>query len=125
MVDLPVDHLGEETKICFNHLGEEIEIGCNIVRMGERRSLHCGELLGGITQRAPQHVVRPDRSTFEVDDADTDRRQVERCLEATSSDRGSPCPGWIVTIEVGAQGEMAGHPSSIQKEIDSALSART
>jgi len=105
-IDLPCDHLGEA-----------VQKGLNIIGMGERRKRHHSELIRGIAQSMPQDIVRPRRSTLEVDDADTNRRKLKDWVEPTGSGGPPGGSGHVLTIEVGALADVTEHPPSIPKDI--------
>src|SRR5450759_1457348 len=96
-----------------SHLGKQIEIGLKVAGVGELRKGHRGELLGGIAQRATKYLVGHARAAFEVNDADTDRSQLDDCLEATDSVRRD-CrrPGNVSRLRLSAVGAVHCAPSS-------------
>src|SRR5450759_5518042 len=96
-----------------SHLGEQIEIGLKVAGVGELRKGHSGELLGDIAQRATKYLVGHARATFEVDDADTDRSQLEDCLQAINSFRRPDLhPGNVSLLRLSVVGAVHDFPSS-------------
>src|SRR5674476_553516 len=110
LADEALLHL-EMVDLSGSHLGKQIKIGLKVAGVGELRKGHRGELLGGIAQRATQYLVGHARAAFEVDDADTDRSQLDDCLQASDSVRRA-CrrPGNVSRLRLSAVGAVHAVP---------------